>query len=268
MSRLTAAQGLTSWDVAALRFGGAFLTVLPIIAWRGLPRIGAGRAAAVLVFAGYGFPVLAYAGYQFAPAAHGAVVMAAGLPVATLLLNAAIGQERIGRLRGLSLVIVVAGSLLLAVASGGASAQVGAWRGDLLFLAAVCSWAVYTVLVQRWRLAALDATLLIGLLAAPFYVPLWWVALPSNIAALPAATVAVQLVFHGTGAAVVAGLLYTRSVTAIGPGPTTLIGAVVPGFAALLAWPLLGEALGPVGVAAVLLVCAGMVVGVVARPRG
>lgn len=269
MSRLTATQGLTAWDVAALRFGGAFLTVLPIALWRGRPRIAAGRIPAVLAFAGFGFPILAYAGYQFAPAAHGATVMAAGLPVATLLLGAALGQERIGRRRAASLTVVVAGSLMLAAWGGGAAvAGPGAWRGDLLFLAAVCSWAVYTVLVQRWRLAALDATLAIGLLAAPLYLPLWWWALPSTISAAPPAVVLTQLVFHGAGAVVVAGLLYTRSVTAIGPGPTTLIGAVVPGLAALIAWPLLGEALSPPGILAVALVSAGMAIGVLApSPR-
>ena len=124
------------------------------------------------------------------------------------------------------------------------------------------------MLVQRWRLAALDATLLIGLLAAPLYLPVWWLALPSTLGQVAPATLLVQLAFHGAGASVLAGLFYTRSVTAIGPGPTTLIGAVVPGFAALLAWPLLGEALAPLGVAAVAVVSAGMVLGIVPRRGG
>jgi len=137
----------------------------------------------------------------------------------------------------------------------------------MLFLAAVCSWAVYTVLVQRWRLKAMDATIVIGLGTAPLYLPVWWLALPSNIAQVPMPAVLAQLLFHGTGAVVVALLLYTRSVTAIGPGPTTLIGAVVPGFAALIAWPVLGEALGPQGMIAVGIVTAGMAIGVAGRPR-
>ena len=81
MSRFTTRQSLTSWDVAALRYAGSFVCVLPLLAWRGLPRIPPPQVAAVLVFAGLGFPILAYLGYRFAPAAHGATVMAAGLPV-------------------------------------------------------------------------------------------------------------------------------------------------------------------------------------------
>ena len=60
-----------------------------------------------------------------------------------------------------------------------------------------------------------------------------------------------------------AGLLYTRSVTALGPVPTAMIGAAVPALAAAVAWPVLGEVLSPLGVAAVVMVTGGMVLGVV-----
>jgi drug/metabolite transporter (DMT)-like permease len=260
MSRLTASQALTPWDVAALRYGGSFLAVLPLVAWRGLPRFAPARLPVVLGCAGFGFPLFAYAGYQLAPAAHGAVVMAAGLPVAVALVGLAMRQSHIGRWQGLSLAVVVGGSLLLGAATSGVYAE--AWRGDLLFVAGAVSWSIYTVLVQRWRLQAMDATLLIGLGAAPLYLPVWWLALPSRIAEAPWQVVATQGVFHGLGASVIAMLLYTRAVAAIGPGPTTMVGAVVPGLAALIAWPLLGEALPPLGLLAVALVSAGMLIGV------
>jgi drug/metabolite transporter (DMT)-like permease len=266
VSRLSTAQAMTSWDVAALRFAGAFLTVLPIALWRGLPRIAPGRALAVLAFAGFGFPLGAFAGYQLAPAAHGATVMAAGLPVGTALLGLAFGLARVDGRRALSLCVVVAGSVLLAAATGGA--WEGAWKGDLLFAGAVLSWSVYTVLVQRWRLRALDAMLAIGLAAAPAYLPVWWFALPSTIGQAPPAAVAFQAVFQGAFAAILAGLLYTKALTLIGPGPTTMIGAVVPALSALAAWPLLGEALPPLGLLAVLLVSAGTVLGVAGTSGG
>lgn len=260
-SRFSTAQAMTSWDVAALRFVGAFLTVLPFALWRGLPRIAPGRALAVLVFAGFGFPLAAFAGYQLAPAAHGATVMAAGLPVGTALFGLALGLARIDGRRALSLAVVVAGSVLLAAATSGGAWE-GAWKGDLLFLLAVLSWSVYTVLVQLWRLPALDAMLAVGLAAAPLYLPVWWLFLPSTIGEAAPAAVAFQAVFQGVFAAILAGLLYTKAVTLIGPGPTTMVGAVVPALSAMIAWPLLGEALPPLGLLAVLLVSAGMALGV------
>lgn len=257
---------MTAWDVAALRFAGAFLTVLPIALWRGWPRIPPRRATAVLAFAGFGFPLCAFAGYQLAPAAHGATVMAAGLPLGTALLGLAFGLGRIGGRRALSLGIVVAGSVLLAVATAGGAWE-GAWKGDLLFLGAVFSWSAYTVMVQRWKLPALDSMLAIGLAAAPLYLPVWWFLLPSAIGGAAPGAVLFQTVFQGAFAAVLAGLLYTKAVTLIGPGPTTMVGAVVPALSALAAWPLLGEALPPLGLVAVLLASAGMALGVTA-PAG
>ena len=260
MSRLTARQAMTPWDVAALRYTGAFLAVLPLLAWRGWPRIPPRRLPAILVFAALGFPLCAYAGYRLAPAAEGATVMAAGLPVAAALLGLLAGQGWIGGRRALSLGIVTAGCLVLGQATSGV--WEGAWKGDLLFLAAVTFWAVYTILVQRWRLPALDATIAIGLLAAPAYLPVWWLFLPSTLAEAPWRAVLVQGLFHGVGAAVVAGLLYTQAVRSLGAGPTTMIGAAVPALAALVAWPWLGEVLPPAGILGVVLVSAGMLLGI------
>ena len=260
VSRFIVRDGLTPWDVAMLRYAGAFLCVLPLVAWRGLPQIAPRRVPAVLIFAGFGFPLGAYAGYQLAPAAHGATVMAAGLPAVTALLAAAAGMGRITARRLAGLGIITAGSVLLAWTTSGA--WEGAWQGDLLFLAAVASWSVYTLLVQRWALPALDTTIVLGLTAAPVFLPIWFFLLPSGMAGASWTVILAQAAFHGAGASVIAGILYTRSVAALGPAATTMIGAAVPALVAITAWPLLGEVLSPVAILAVLLVSGGMLVGI------
>ncbi|WP_456306498.1 DMT family transporter [Paracraurococcus ruber] len=265
MSRLTVRQALTPWDVAALRFGGAFLAALPLLAWFGRPRIPARRWPALVVLAGLCFPLCAYAGYQMAPAAQGSTVMAAGLPVAAALLGLGFGQLRIGPWRAASLIIVSAGCLLLGEATAGAGQ--GSWLATLLFLAAVTGWAAYTLLVQRWRLPALETTLTVALLTAPVYLPVWALALPSNLPAAPWGVIATQAAFHGIGSVILAGFFYTQCVRSLGAGPTTMIGAAVPGLAALLAWPLLGEALSPLGLLAVGVVCAGLALAVLRLDR-
>lgn len=260
VSRFVVRDSLTPWDVAALRYGGAFLCVLPLLALRGPPRIPLRRIPAVLVFAGFGFPIFAYAGYRLAPAAHGATIMAAGLPAVTAILAALAGLGLPSGRRLLGIGTIILGSVLLAVVGGGAWA--GAWRGDLMFLVAVSSWSVYTLLVPRWSLPALDTTVALGLAAAPVYLPIWWLFLPSGLSGASWGAILGQAAFQGAGAAVVAGILFTRSVTALGPSVTTMIGAAVPAIVALAAWPLLGEVLPPLGLLAVLLVSAGMLLGI------
>lgn len=260
VSRFVVRDGLTPWDVAMLRYAGAFVCVLPLAFARGLPRIGPRRLAAVLVFAGFGFPLCAYAGYQLAPAAHGATVMAAGLPAMTALFTVAAGLGRVTARRIAGLGVIILGSVLLTWTTSGA--WEGAWRGDLLFLAAVSSWSVYTLLVQRWALPALDTTIAIGLVAAPVFLPVWYLALPSGMASASWGAILSQAAFQGAGASVLAGILYTRSVAALGPAATTMIGAAVPGLVALTAWPLLGEALSPPAILAILLVSGGMLLAI------
>lgn len=255
-------QDFTPWDIGALRYLGAFILAVPL-AWHfGLPRIAAPRLAAVMATAGFGFPLLAYFGFAHAPAAHGAVIMSAGLPLATTLIAWAFFRDVPGRGRLGCLALVVLAALLLAL--DGKASPPGAWVGDLFYAAASVSWATYTLLVKRWGLPALGTTLIIALLGAPIFLPLWALALPSAMAAAPTGAILFQVVYQGFLASVIAGFLYTTAVARIGPASTTLIGALVPGLVATAAWPLLGEALGMAGMVGVALAMAGMALGVVA----
>ena len=139
----------------------------------------------------------------------------------------------------------------------------GAWRGDLLLFWGSFSWAIFTLMVRVWRIPALQATLAIAMFAAPVYLPIWLAFLPSRIGAAPVGEVLLQLVYQGGLAVVLAGFLFTRALTALGPTVLTTITAVVPALTALAAWPLLDERLGPGGLVGVGLVTAAMLLGVV-----
>ena len=264
-SRLSQQQDFTPWDVAALRYGGAFLAALPLAAWLGWPRLPPIRLLAIVATAAFGFPLFAYHGFAFALAAHGGVMLPGTLPFLTAALSAVLLAEAWTRRRLLSLAVVACGILLLASDTFGD--HPGAWRGDLLFLAGSCCWATYTVLVRLWGVSAVTATLSAALWAAPLYLPVWWLLLPSNLAAVPAGPLAWQFVYQGVFAVLVAGFLFTRAVTAIGAPRTTTITSLVPAMAALAAWPLLGEPLGALGLVGVGLVSAGMVLGVLTPSR-
>ncbi|NKC29557.1 DMT family transporter [Falsiroseomonas selenitidurans] len=262
-ARLSASQAITPWDVAALRYAGAFLGALPLVAVLGVPRLPPWRLLAILAMAAFGFPILAYHGFTFAPASHGGVMLPGTLPFLTVALGAAFLGERWTRRRVASLLVVAAGIGLLASDTFGS--HPGAWRGDLLFLAGSCCWAVYTLLIRLWGIGAMQATLSIALWSAPIYLPVWWLLLPSTIATAPPGGVVYQLAYQGVAATLLAGLLFTRAVTALGAPTTTAITALVPGLAALAAWPLLDEPLGMAGLAGVALVSAGMILAVI-RP--
>jgi drug/metabolite transporter (DMT)-like permease len=263
-ARLGTKQAFTAWDVAALRYAGSFLAVLPLLAVFGFPRLPPLRTAAVVATAAFGFPLLAYLGFSFAPVSHGAVLNPGLLPFWTALLGALFLGEGFPARRVVSLLVVAGGIVLLALDTFGE--HPGAWPGDLMFMAGSFAWAVYTTLVRRWGVSAVQATLAVAFWAAPVYLPVWWFLLPSNLAAVPPGPIAFQFLYQGILAVLVAGFLFTRAVTAIGAPRTTTITALVPGMAALSAWPLLGEPLGALGLVGIALVTAGMIIGVL-QPR-
>ncbi|WP_372619091.1 DMT family transporter [Falsiroseomonas sp.] len=262
-SRLSAQQALTPWDMGALRFTCSFLVALPLVAIFGLPRLKLRQVAAIGAFASFGFPMFAFNGFAFAPAAHGGVLMPGMLPFMTAALAVPLLHEAWTRRRLLSLGVVAFGIALLALDTFGS--HPGAWRGDLLFLCAALSWSSYAVLARRWRIPAMDATIAMALIPAPLYLPVWWAFLPSNLDAVPAGVIAFHSLFQGTMATVLSAFLFTRAVAAIGPTRTTTVTSLTPAMGALLAWPLLGEALGAVGIAGVALVSVGMILGVLGR---
>lgn len=259
-ARLGSTQNLTPWDMGALRMGGAFLGALLLLAWFRPPRLPPPRALALAATAGFGFPLFAYAGFVFAPAAHGAVLMAGVLPFATAILAALFLAERFTARQAAALAAVGLGAALLGADMWGDHPR--AWIGDVLFLCAILSWAVFTLLIRRWRVPAMEATLTVALWCAPAYLPFWVLLLPSTLAQAAPGVILFQALWQGVAAVIVAGFLFTRAVAALGPVVTTTITAAVPPVAALAAWPLLGEALGPVGLAGVAVVAAGMALGV------
>jgi drug/metabolite transporter (DMT)-like permease len=262
--RLSARQAFTPYDVALLRYAGGFATALPIALVRGLPRVSFARGVALTASAAYAFPILAYIGFTLAPAAHGGVMLPGMLPFVAAALFALVFRDAFSRTRLVSLGIVAVGIALLAFDT--LPAHPGAWRGDLLFLGGSTAWAIYMALVRHWGIGALDATLIVALLGLPLYLPVWWLALPSNLGAVPWGPIIVQTVFQGAIALVLAGFLFTRAMATLGAARLTTITALVPGMAALAAWPLLDEPLGMAGIAGVLLV-GGAIVLAVRQPR-
>jgi drug/metabolite transporter (DMT)-like permease len=260
VTRAGATGVLTPWDLAALRHAVAFAVLAPFAVGGALSGIPASRVLALGAFAGLGFPLCAYAAFTLAPAAHGAVLLPGALPFATALVAWAWLGERVGRDKAVSLGIVLAGIALLA--GEGFVDQPGAWRGDLLFLIGTTSWAVYTLLIRRWGITALQATVAVGVVSAPLYLPVWLLLLPSRLDQASWGEITFQGAYQGLLAMVIASLFYTRALVALGPTRLAFFTAVVPALAALAAWPILGEKLGPAALAGVVVVSAGMIFGV------
>ncbi len=286
------APTLTPLDIACARILGASLVLLPwgwwLVrraraagappggSWLGLSPLSFRITATTGLFAGALYALLAYSGFRYAPAVHASVLMPGSLPLWTALLAVLLLHERLNRMRLLGLACIVGGDLLVGGASLLRAFDGGeVWKGDLLFMAAACSWSVYGVLARRYALDAVRATIAVTVFAFVAYVPaytlllaLHWV--PGQLWTAPWRDVLFQMVFQGVGSVVISGITFTRMIQHFGPVRTTMITALVPGLSALGAVLLLGEPLHWNLLAGLVLVTVGILFGVraTARPAG
>jgi drug/metabolite transporter (DMT)-like permease len=279
----TRGGSLSPFDIVYARLWGAGLVLLPWGWWLsrrarldgqgagslgGLSPLSLPITARVGIFGGLLYATLAYSGFVFAPAAHASVLLPGSLPLWTTLLALLLLGDHISWGRALGLALIVGGDVLV----GGASLLhafdgSGIWRGDLLFICAAMAWSVYSVLVRRYTLDAVRATIAVTAMAFVVYVPIYtvlvlggWV--EGHVFAAPWREVLFQMAFQGVGSVVVSGIGFTRMIQHFGPVRSTMITAVVPGLSAVSAALVLSEPLPWNVLAGLMLVSAGILFGV------
>jgi drug/metabolite transporter (DMT)-like permease len=132
--------------LSALRFGAGFILLLPVaLGLRGpwpKGRDWAGVIGLGVLFFGLTFALFNWA-LAFTTAARGALAMST-LPLLTMLAGALLGVERLTLRKSLGVFVAIAGAAL-ALVTGLAAAPAGAWRGDLIMVAAALCYALYNV---------------------------------------------------------------------------------------------------------------------------
>jgi drug/metabolite transporter (DMT)-like permease len=132
--------------IGSFRFGIGFLLLLPLAllkrdrwpmrrGWAGAAGLG------VLYFAL--FPILFNASLIFTTAARGALALST-LPLLTMVVGAALGSEALTARKSIGVLVATVG-VALALLSGLSTAPAGAWRGDLLMVAAALCMALYSI---------------------------------------------------------------------------------------------------------------------------
>ena len=132
--------------LGVFRFGTGFLILLPIALllksrWpKGRDWIAVALLGILFFFA---FSVLFNLAYSYTTAARGALTLST-MPLMTMLVGAALGIERITARKTLGVLIAMAG-VFLALMLGLSDAPAGAWRGELVMLAATFCMSLYNV---------------------------------------------------------------------------------------------------------------------------
>lgn len=235
--------------LALMRWSGALLVLAPFAfrhvrrEWRAI--LAAWRPVLLLAFLGVAcFNAFLYSGLRQTTAAN-ALLMQAGVPGLVLLIDAVLFRVRPSRL-SLAGVLASTAGVAVIVLHGDATmlGQTGLNPGDLLVLAGVVCWALYTSLLRLrpalHPMSFLWATFAVGVIAMTPLAVLEW-AMGARIAwtAQSAMGVAYVAVFPS----VVAYGLFNAAVTRLGAGAVGQTLNLMPVIGAVLAATLLAEPL-------------------------
>jgi len=227
--------------IALHRFIWPGLALIPVLAGDGfgsLGGIGWRRGIAITAFGGLPLALWSYIGYVFVPLGHGAIIQPScavlgGLILARLILNEALPLRRVFG----ALTILVGLAVIGAEGLGTMGSQGPA--GDLLFVAAGSSFAVFGTLVRLWHIPAMRAaaiTSVLSLAGLPILVFTY-----GNLLAAGYFENLLQAIVQGAFAGAGAIYLFTRSVVLLGVGRAAVFPALVPPFTLLIGAVALGE---------------------------
>jgi drug/metabolite transporter (DMT)-like permease len=233
------------------RWALAFMILMPSAGTRMWALRGTLRASwpriLLLAALGMGLSVAPqYIGVRHTGAANVAIILAA-CPALVTLIERLVWKAPLGRRQAWGLTLAIAG--VLVVLSKGelmALSQLEFGRGDLWVVLAAVGWSLYTVFNKRLPLPPLPGTVklaaLIGggaLVLAPF------AALEAVRGDLPPfgdGRLYVALAFLAIVPSLGAYFCFDRLVAVAGPARASMTMYLIPLFATLAAWPLLGEA--------------------------
>ncbi|WP_370263318.1 DMT family transporter [Limnobacter sp.] len=192
------------------------------------------------------YNVFFFAALAHIPAGRTALLVALN-PIITAMLASVVYRERLGPVRWLGIAIALVGASIV-ITRGDLHAAMLDLRqsfglGETMMLAAVVSWAVYT-LISRKAMQSLSP------LAATTYASWWGLLMLSLSSASELGGVAwaavpwqvwLALLYLGAFGTVVAFVWYYEGVRAVGPSRTAVFTNLVPVFGVVLAAVVLGE---------------------------
>lgn len=237
MLRLGVTTSLNAYDLTMLRFGVAALTLAPVALQRGLGtnRLGLTSLVAMVVAFGAPYVWLIALAMKTAPASAAGALNPGVMAIVAVVLGRMIFGDRIGAARLIGLVVTATGIILFTRAGGGIT------TGHLILIGTGTMWASYALIVRRAAVPALNATAIVAVGSAVFYLPVYLVALPKQILAAPVTDVLVQAGFQGVLVSVVAIFAFNRSAELLGPVAGATLPALIPVVTLGLGVVVLGE---------------------------
>ncbi|MEH2483883.1 drug/metabolite transporter (DMT)-like permease [Nitrobacteraceae bacterium AZCC 2146] len=266
VTRFSVTHELRIWDVMALRFGVGAVLLLPFLI--GSKRVLPFRLwlEGLLLAMLWGAPFVFFVGLglRLTSAAEASAITPALMPVFAGLFGWLILREWPSSTRLVGYIVIASGLIALV---GGYAMLHGAPDsiGIALLIGAGITWAIYTLRFRLSGLSSQQAAALICFWSAVLFVPVYLIAGLSRFDQASVQELTFQVIYQGVFMSVVAVVSYNRAITLLGAGAAAAMIALLPVIVSAVAFPVLGEALSAIEIAAIAFISVG--VGLAARPN-
>jgi len=260
VSRFSILQSLSSNDVAMLRFWVAGLILLPYLLKKGWGGLSLRQIIFLAATSGMLYVFLALSGLNYAPSGHAGMIIPSSTMVFAFIGSWLVLGDKPQLQRIIGMAIIIMAIIFANYFSQAIEIDSNQWRGHLLFMAAGLCWGSYSVAAQRAKLAPLHMTAIVSVVSMIVMTPLYFLFGNPTIFQAELNEILIQGVFQGVIVAILALYIYTKTIELLGPSRTALFVSLVPGFTALIAYPILAEVPTNMEIVGLVVVTIGMVV--------
>ena len=241
VSRLGGISQLLPNDVIAIRYVTCSLLLLPVWWFKFRFNILNPKIICTSLIGGIAYASCAFRGFELAPASHAAVLLPGLMPLFITLLSRFIFKDQIKRSSWIGVGVITLGVFALLGQNQSSNTASAVGIGQLWLIFAAFFWALFSVLVKHWKISPWEVTISLALVTAVIYLPIYLIALPSNISLSLWKDVLTQAFYQGFLATIIQMLLYVRAVHIIGPTSMGTMMASVPILASISAIIFLNE---------------------------
>ncbi len=233
--------GMSPLVLALHRFVWPGVALLPLVAANGLGDLGGlgwRRGIALTAFGGLPLALWSYVGYVYVPLGHGSIIQPSCAAVGGLVLARLFVKETLPPRRIAGAAIIVAGLAVIGTEAVRTMGRQGL-LGDLLFVAAGSTFAVFGMLLRLWQIAPMRAAAITSVLSLAGLPILFFTY--DNLVAAGFWENLLQAIAQGVFAGPAAIYLFTRAVILLGAGRAAVYPSLVPPFSLLIGFLTLGE---------------------------
>jgi len=233
--------GMSPLLLSLHRFIWPGLALFPVLAGDGLGNLGGlgwRRGIAISLVGGLPLALWSYFGYVYVPLGHGAIIQPSCAAVGGLILARLVVKEALPRRRIAGAAIIVCGLAAIGTEALRTMGRQGL-LGDLLFVAAGSSFAVFGMLLRLWRVPPMHAaavTSVLSLVGLPILLFAY-----GNLIAAGFWENLLQAIVQGIFAGPAAIYLFTRAVVLLDAGRAALYPSLVPPFSLVVGFLAMGE---------------------------